>query len=784
MSLVTKAGLQRFFTGLKDIFAARNHTHNYAGSASAGGSANSAVKLDTATAGSATQPVYFSGGKPVATIYTLGKSVPSDAKFTDTNTWRGVQNNLTSDATDQSLSAAQGKALKALVDSKAASGHTHTTVNGITPEWSGSLGYNDTNWLAAWDKDGTRIKAFSKSNFAPASHEHGTRSIVNDNSTNFSGNSGPIEAAHIDVLRANRLAFLPANGVTVEYSTDGGATWVDYGATDAQKAGLFTMKLASGGAAFYTGKHTATADCTAKDQLRITVTPVDRYCSVNMLYMWVTVSGTTATVDIARSTIGAKTTFTNVRTDVPISGWSGPNEIRFSQGTFGGSEGKLYNAYSYRFTLKNTADQEGNVGIFDLRMYGPSAWGIPNNMVMNDHMYTWDNDKNVSFPAKVTATSFNGNASSATKLTNNAGTATRPVYFKDGVPVACNYDVNKTVPADAKFTDTDTWRGIQNNLTSDSTTDSLSAAQGKVLKALVDGKAASGHTHTKSQVGLGNVDNTADSAKSVKYATSAGSAGSATKANRVADYNATSKSIQIGYSGDGITGDAIKYIAGYTTGDGGDVSAKIKDISKDALKGWIGSLPANGGNSITVNGHTVNSDVPAGAKFTDTTYGLATTSSSGLMSYSDKSKLNGIASGANKTVVDSTISQSSTNPVQNGVITKRLQFLYSFKISRDKWNESSDKSNWNVIVSWTNSSGTALTGSTTGTPNLTTNMSLGPAMMERTSSLKDNIILSGELSMINQGQIYVCDTNKLSFTVKRRPVCDLMLYFYARQWTT
>lgn len=56
----------------------------YAGSSSAGGSATSAVKLDTATAGSATQPVYFSGGKPVATTYTLGASVPSGAKFTDT----------------------------------------------------------------------------------------------------------------------------------------------------------------------------------------------------------------------------------------------------------------------------------------------------------------------------------------------------------------------------------------------------------------------------------------------------------------------------------------------------------------------------------------------------------------------------------------------------------------------------------------------------------------------------------------------------------------------------
>ena len=51
------------------------------------------------------------------------------------------------------------------------------------------------------------------------------------------------------------------------------------------------------------------------------------------------------------------------------------------------------------------------------------------------------------------------------------------------------------VPSGAKFTDTNTWRGIQNNLTSDSTSDSLSAAQGKALKALVDGKAASSHTH-------------------------------------------------------------------------------------------------------------------------------------------------------------------------------------------------------------------------------------------------------------------------------------------------
>ena len=65
------------------VFAAKSHTHNYAGSASAGGSANSAVKLDTATAGSATKPVYISGGKPVACTHSLGKDVPANAVFTD-----------------------------------------------------------------------------------------------------------------------------------------------------------------------------------------------------------------------------------------------------------------------------------------------------------------------------------------------------------------------------------------------------------------------------------------------------------------------------------------------------------------------------------------------------------------------------------------------------------------------------------------------------------------------------------------------------------------------------
>ena len=47
------------------------------------GYADTATAL-TSSAGSATQPIYFSNGKPVACTYTLAKSVPSNAVFTDT----------------------------------------------------------------------------------------------------------------------------------------------------------------------------------------------------------------------------------------------------------------------------------------------------------------------------------------------------------------------------------------------------------------------------------------------------------------------------------------------------------------------------------------------------------------------------------------------------------------------------------------------------------------------------------------------------------------------------
>ena len=53
-------------------------------------------------------------------------------------------------------------------------------------------------------------------------------------------------------------------------------------------------------------------------------------------------------------------------------------------------------------------------------------------------------------------------------------------------------------------------------------------------------------------------------------------------------------------------------------------------------------------------------------------FGLATDSKDGLMSSEDKTKLDGIESGANNIIIDSELDTNSTNPVQNKVITEAL----------------------------------------------------------------------------------------------------------------
>lgn len=85
-------------------------------------------------------------------------------------------------------------------------------------------------------------------------------------------------------------------------------------------------------------------------------------------------------------------------------------------------------------------------------------------------------------------------------------------------------------------------------------------------------------------------------------------------------------------------------------------------------------IKATFGAALSVNGATItlknNASTPA--TLSQVTIPDATTSAPGVMTAADKVKLNGIEAGANATAVDSELSSTSTNPVQNKAVNAGL----------------------------------------------------------------------------------------------------------------
>lgn len=94
-------------------------------------------------------------------------------------------------------------------------------------------------------------------------------------------------------------------------------------------------------------------------------------------------------------------------------------------------------------------------------------------------------------------------------------------------------------------------------------------------------KADTKPSYTKSEVGLGNVDNTADANKSVKYATSAGSAGSASTLGTSRNFS--------------ITGGATAAAVGFN--GSGNVALNVTSVSTDVLNNGANTLVFNCGDA-------------------------------------------------------------------------------------------------------------------------------------------------------------------------------------------
>lgn len=234
----------------------------------------------------------------------------------------------------------------------------------------------------------------------------GGRSVVGDVS--------PVSAALIGAIGSNKFELCNPAGVKVEYSTDGGATWVDYGASDASKIQLLSESLGTNLTIGKVGNRERYA--TVDDRLRVTVTAIDCnvYTTLKSILLNVSTNGSNkCTVTIEQSLIGAPDDFAVISTN-NLNGWTGWNEIPL-QRPFGGLPGQVHQTNSIRLTFQagqppTSGESKGNFALLNLLFIGITNWMVNSNIARFGHLYKYDYAGNAAFPAEVAAQSFSGYA--------------------------------------------------------------------------------------------------------------------------------------------------------------------------------------------------------------------------------------------------------------------------------------------------------------------------------------------------------------------------------------
>lgn len=215
---------------------------------------------------------------------------------------------------------------------------------------------------------------------------------------------------------------------------------------------------------------------------------------------------------------------------------------------------------------------------------------------------------------------------------------------------------------------------------------------------------------------------------------------------------------------------------------------KLKGIAEGANKYTHPAHTArtSGLYKITVDslGHVIavsavqKSDITGlGIPGSDTTYSLASAYSNGLMSPAQYSKLNGIESGANKTTVDSALSSSSANPVQNKVLYVALPWEYYATFYVDSWTTAStDEQAQGFAYKQTVYPSKKISVA----PNLTANsMFLSLGSTNKTGVFATDVILADSMDKINRGLVYT-GAGTITALVEEKPSSDVVMNWWLR----
>lgn len=252
-----------------------------------------------------------------------------------------------------------------------------------------------------------------------ANLEWGGRNIVDDYS--------PIDAAMVPFLGANRFAFAHAGGITVEYSTDAGETWLDYGLSDAEKIGLLTIPNQK----IHIGK-APDNPLTPASMLRVTINPqkIGLCTRLNKFIMQITTNGCSncyCTIDASLKS--TPETFKVFADKARLSGWSGWNVINTEDLTTYVNDVNLqYDIIRFTFGCTEVNTEYWGLGVYCIFGFGGAGWQTPSNMALTGHLYNYDANQNAAFPGNVTAKQFNGVATKA--LQDGEGNTFADSYLK------------------------------------------------------------------------------------------------------------------------------------------------------------------------------------------------------------------------------------------------------------------------------------------------------------------------------------------------------------------
>lgn len=204
----------------------------------------------------------------------------------------------------------------------------------------------------------------------------------------------PIDAAAANCLSANRLAFGPAAGMTVEYSNDGGSTWTDYGLTDEEKISLISLPQKN-----FDGPSVGhkSSGITTNDQLRITLDATTLGVYTNARKLLVNFTTESATCRMKMESQLYNTEEWVVKDTFGIDGYSGWNSFPMDF-AFGGNNswGKHY--VRLTFTVTALGGNSNAAKVLALYLVGDTFWGTPSQMAMDGHLYKYDTDQNMIVP--------------------------------------------------------------------------------------------------------------------------------------------------------------------------------------------------------------------------------------------------------------------------------------------------------------------------------------------------------------------------------------------------